>query len=875
VPNSFANSNLLLIAFLNLSSKKFMKFFNCLLVSSFCFFLSQAQSTKTGVYVDKQGVLRWQKDKKEAAFFGVNYTTPFAFAYRAHKALNVDLEKAIRNDVYHFARLGFDAFRVHVWDTEISDTAGNLLQNDHLRLFDFLIAELKKRNIKTIITPIAFWGNGYPERDENTPGFSHKYGKGGATSNNTAIVVQENYLKQFFTHVNPYTKLSYRDDTDVIATEINNEPSHSGSKQSVTDYINRLAAAIRSTGWTKPVYYNISQSTYYAEAMAKANVDGLSFQWYPSGLVANTNIKGNYLPNVDKYTIPYDTIPGYRNKTLMVYEFDAADLLQSNMYPAIVRSFREAGFQWATQFAYDPMAIANVNTEYQTHYLNLAYTPSKAISALIASKAFHKLARKKNYGTYPADSLFDVFRVSYKESLSEMNTPQEFYYSNSTNTKPSDLNKLQHLAGVGTSTVVKYEGTGAYFLDKLDDGIWRLEIMPDAIHTRDPFERASPKKEVTRIQWRENNMQLMLPDLSSGFSIKGLNEGNNFSGTSTNNNFQILPGTYLLARRGKTFSTPGISLGPIGLNEFVAPPPTKKEIYVQHEPYREVSSGKSFTVVARVASVDTGRVSLQLSRLGGGGSRTIPMIRKDAAEYIAEVPAELVTPGVLNYRIIVQEANEFAVFPGNFKENPFAWDAYSNETWKTFVASENGKLEIFNPAIDHTARVYPGFKKGFQSSYITSEEPGRLVLKLAATELSGDHILGFQHFFGDKLKGRASELSAFKKLMIRGRTANPQPIKVKITLINADAVSLSTYVTLTNTMQDVEVLLNNLMPDSSLLLPRPYPGFLPLWFKASTSNVSFKLSATEKIEVLSGFDILPNDLNKPYSLEVTSIWFEK
>jgi hypothetical protein len=470
--------------------------------------------------------------------------------------------------------------------------------------------------------------------------------------------------------------------------------------------------------------------------------------------------------------------------------------------------------------------------------------------------------------------LFDVFRVSYKESLSEMNTPQEFYYSNTTNTKPSDLSKLQHLAGVGSSTVVKYEGAGAYFLDKLDDGMWRLEIMPDAIHIRDPFERASPKREVTRIQWRANNMQLMLPDLSSGFSIKGLNEGNNFSGTSTNNGFKIAPGTYLLSRSGKTFSTSRISLGPIGLNEFVAPPPTKKEIYVQHEPYGEVSSGKSFTIIARVAGVGTGKVSLQLSRLGGG-SKTIPMTRKDATEYIAEVPAELVTPGVLNYRIIVQEANEFAVFPGNFKENPFAWDAFSNDTWKTFVASENGKLEIFNPAIDHTARVYPGFKKGFQSSYITSSEPGRLVLKLAATELSGDHIIGFQHFFGDKLKGRRSELSTFNKLMIRGRTANPQSIKVKIILVSADAVSLSTYVTLTNTMQDVEVPLNNLIPDSSLLLPRPYPGFLPLWFKASTSNASFKLSDTEKIEVLSGFDILANEFDKPYSLEVESIWFEK
>ena len=97
------------------------------------------------VYIDRQGVLRYTAGNKEAAFYGVNYTTPFAYAYRAHKALGADIEKAIQQDVYHFARLGFDAFRVHVWDTEISDTAGNLLDNDHLRLFDFLLAELKKK----------------------------------------------------------------------------------------------------------------------------------------------------------------------------------------------------------------------------------------------------------------------------------------------------------------------------------------------------------------------------------------------------------------------------------------------------------------------------------------------------------------------------------------------------------------------------------------------------------------------------------------------------------------------------------------------------------------------------------------------------------
>ena len=81
------------------------------------------------VLVDKAGVLRWQKTKQEVALFGVNYTTPFAYAYRAHQRLGVNHEQAIRQDVYHLARLGVDAFRIHVWDVEITDTVGNLLEN--------------------------------------------------------------------------------------------------------------------------------------------------------------------------------------------------------------------------------------------------------------------------------------------------------------------------------------------------------------------------------------------------------------------------------------------------------------------------------------------------------------------------------------------------------------------------------------------------------------------------------------------------------------------------------------------------------------------------------------------------------------------------
>ncbi|HZH96033.1 MAG TPA: hypothetical protein VEY06_09115, partial [Flavisolibacter sp.] len=178
-----------------------IKLFLCIpLFLTFSYSAIHAQKKSANlVYVDKEGVLRYAKDKKEAAFFGVNYTVPFAYGYRSHKALGVDLEKAIDADVYHMARLGLDAFRVHVWDVEISDSLGNLLQNEHLRLFDYLVQKLKEQNIKILITPIAFWGNGYPERDIKTNGFSYVYGQGPSVVKEEAFKAQENYLKQFFT----------------------------------------------------------------------------------------------------------------------------------------------------------------------------------------------------------------------------------------------------------------------------------------------------------------------------------------------------------------------------------------------------------------------------------------------------------------------------------------------------------------------------------------------------------------------------------------------------------------------------------------------------------------------------------------------------
>jgi len=455
-------------------------------------------SAQPSTFVDKQGIMRWTETKEEVCAFGVNYSEPFS-SWQEHELLGVRHEKAIDADVYHMARMGLDGYRIHVWETYICDYDGNLLLNKHLQLFDYLLFKLKERNIKIFLTPINFYG-GSPS------GFHNKYGgKKGCLTDTASFPAQENYLAQFVSHVNPYTGIAYKDDPDIIAFEICNEPFNHGDRPDLTtEYIDRMANAMRSVGCEKPIFYNVTHNIDQIDNFCAADIQGGTFQWYPTGLVANQDQKGNFLPNVDQYPIPFANHQRFMNMAKAVYELSPADVAYSSyLYPAMARSFREAGIQFAAQFAYDPMYIACTNLEYKTHYVSLPYAPGKSIGMAIASEVFHRTPLGKSYGRFPDNTTFDAFIVNYEEDLAEMVTNEKFLYTNHTSTNPPKPDHLKQVAGTGSSPVVSYKGTGAYFLDKLEDGIWRLEVMPDAIWVGDPHFSTALDKEVSVVQWNE------------------------------------------------------------------------------------------------------------------------------------------------------------------------------------------------------------------------------------------------------------------------------------------------------------------------------------------------------------------------------------
>ena len=585
--------------------RQFILTFICLL---FTFTGMQGKVTTPIIYIDGNGVMRWSDTHEEASFFGVNYTLPFAHAYRALGYLGLDRKAAIDKDVYHLSRLGLNAYRIHLWDVELTDGQGNLLENEHIDLMDYLIAKLKERNIHIVITAQTNFGNGYPERNIQTGGFSYNYDKCDMHSNPEAIAAQETYLRDLVKHTNPYTGLAYKDDPSIVGFEINNEPCHSGTKEEVKAYINRMLKSMSKAGNRKPVFYNVSHNGYVAEAYYETTVQGTTYQWYPIGLVSGQTQQGNFLPYVDRYDIPFaGKVKEFNKKARMIYEFDPADIMYSYMYPAMVRTFRTAGFQWITQFAYDPIDLAFANTEYQTHFLNLAYTPNKAISMKIAAEAARSLKRGESYGSYPQDTIFgNSFRVSYAEDLSELNNGEKFYYSNQTNTPPKDASKLVSIAGCGSSPIVDYEGTGAYFIDCLESGVWRLEVMPDAVVVNDPFAKPSLKKEVVSIIYGTWDMALRIPDLGKAFTLTALDKKNDRKEETVTNGVicDLRPGVYLLKRNGCTPQQnwkADSRWNSIRIGEFVAPTPRTMDYKVTHTPASIAEAGKALTINAQVA----------------------------------------------------------------------------------------------------------------------------------------------------------------------------------------------------------------------------------------------------------------------------------
>ena len=516
--------------------------------------------------VDGDGVMRWLDDGSEVAVFGVNYYTPFALDYRVIGERGFDRKETIRRDVAHFRRLGLNGMRLHCFDREISTRDGALVDNDHLDLLDYLISVCASNGIYTVLTPIAAWGGGTWTR--NTQGFATDVPMSRLTTDRELWKVMARYEEEFARHVNRYTGLRYADDPAVLCFELINEPAYTNRTPmpEIAGFANALLDGIRKSGTRKPVLYNATWNKRNA-AVPDMKVDGVTGVYYVTGLRAGGALPGLQLGRVRESSLKADARIARMAK--VVYEFDAADMTGAYMYPAMAAVFRAEGVQAAMQFQYDSTPIADSNDSYKTHYLNLVYTPEKAISMAIAAEVFRRTPRGTPYRYGREEVSFPPFRVNAPGNLSEMSTEDSLYYTATPKTPVADAGKLRRVWGCGSSSVVSSDGTGAYFFDRVDDGLWRMQVYPNILPVADPYTGKPGKK--TLVLPGKVAFRVALPDLGPGFSVR--NSGGDTVATASGGGFAVLPGDYVLSREPVP-SAARLSLArSADIAPYCAPPP--------------------------------------------------------------------------------------------------------------------------------------------------------------------------------------------------------------------------------------------------------------------------------------------------------------
>ncbi len=794
-----------------------------------------------GVYLDDQGVVRWQRDRKEVTLFGANYVLTTASDYRAAGYLHADRKRMIDEDMAQFARMGWDGLRLTFWgDWESSDSAGNLIANDHLDLLDYLIARATERGISMLFSPIQLYGSNWPDAlgDTTAPGFGRRFGKGRMGTDPAALAAQVNYLRQILNHVNPYTHVALKDEPAILFIELVNEPwHHPEDLQGSIHYIDALTDAVRSTGCQKLIFYNVSQDFRIGEGIRRSKAQGITFGWYPTGLNAGHELEGNYLRGADAY--PDMLRPELARLPRIVYEFDSPDLRTGTMYPAMARAFRSVGTQFAAMFAYDMLATSSRNLGWQTHYLNLVYTPRKAMSAIIGAEAMRRLPRMRDYGPYPQNTRFGDFHVSYDGDLGELVARDAFMYTSSTNAKPPDPASLQHIAGHGSSPTVTYEGTGIYFLDKVRPGVWRLEVYPDAVPIRDPFEPPSADKIVTRAISRAWPMTITLPDLGPSFSAQPITAGNSQTVRATAGRFTLTPGVYVLSAGAVDVASLPATIGHIGFREYHAPPVDSVSLAVVALAAPQYLAGRDAEVRARIVdALPPDSVTLFLRSTPGGFYRGLRMQPAGGYDFTTSIPRAALHNGLYQYVITAFRAGSAVTFPAGTPGKPTDWNYNAQAVWRFDVVDARTPLRLFDPGTDAArltfTRIGDAGRRGLfrvALSPATGEPIFHLELPVDTSGWSpADYTASL--VVKSRVLARQETVTRARELRLRVHGLGVHQI-VHVTLMEDDGTSWTAALPIDSSWSEQVIPLEKFTIGRGVLLPEGFPGEWNYWVGAA------------------------------------------
>lgn len=183
-----------------------------------------------GVIYDREG--------RKVKLWGVNYYAPFNHNYYNIAELGKDHFSAIDEDIRHFKLLGVELVRMHLYDREITDRTGNVVENHNMKVFDYLVDQCEKNGIFLMLSPTVWWNTVKNQimqeaqyafwftdaRDDF--GFSNFYSCDSMLWDPEAIRCQQVYLEGLLSRRNAFSGRRLDEYPNLVVFELFNEPRY-------------------------------------------------------------------------------------------------------------------------------------------------------------------------------------------------------------------------------------------------------------------------------------------------------------------------------------------------------------------------------------------------------------------------------------------------------------------------------------------------------------------------------------------------------------------------------------------------------------------------------------------------------------------------
>ncbi|HEX2950928.1 MAG TPA: hypothetical protein VHV83_15400 [Armatimonadota bacterium] len=490
-------------------------------------------------------------DGNEVRLWGINYYLPFNNNYVNIEEMGVDHLKAVDRDIADFKRMGVELVRMHVYEREITDLYGNIVENDHLRIMDYLIDKLEAAGIYVMMTPIvwyntvvnqlsvtkhyAYWS---AEKCE-TFSYANLFPNHAMVWHEKALEYQENYLNQFFARKNVFSGKRLDEYDSVVVVEVSNETVYP-----CPDLLCQLREE-RQKGGTNPLKLDeMTILDMYDEYRMQTGVEDTKdlMQQFCIDLVKKYldrmfGIVDKYFKNsVLKSHIHYgfndpgmfsclehapincisvtcyapcyfDTSYNDRNdflenmrdihqtyqpllpmqKGFIAYEFDAPTTLLGHPMGAFGYTLASMGVQIAAHFTYTPMDVAAYNPGWIVHYMNLRHTPTKAAAFIAAGEIFRNTPFQAPMSQSSKRWQGDHYIVDVEKDLVVYQDEQSFIYSNPCESVQPCENAPARIVGSGSSQFVTHEGNGVLLLEKAAEDTLHLTVLPNQWYVNDPY----------------------------------------------------------------------------------------------------------------------------------------------------------------------------------------------------------------------------------------------------------------------------------------------------------------------------------------------------------------------------------------------------